>query len=221
VREDNAIIRVVLVDDDVFARLALKDQIDAQPDIRVVGTASNCEEAIDVLRSTNARVVIAEARLPGSGCMDLLDKLRSEGVAVGLLVLTRSERGGDVLRLVQAGATAHLRKSVSSSELAAAVRAVATGGRVLDQQAFDAVLRDYRIRCGRRSGGQASTLTPREQQVLTLVAEGCSTREIAARLELSSKTIESHRPRLMEKLGARRMADLVRHALREGLVGVG
>jgi DNA-binding NarL/FixJ family response regulator len=152
--------------------------------------------------------------------VDLLDELRRQGTPVGLLVLTRSERDDDVLHLVQAGATAYLRKTASATELAAAVRAVASGGRVLDQQALKVVLKDYRIRCWRRDAQTTTPLTAREREVLILVAEGCTTREIAAGLSLSHKTVEAHRSRLMGKLGARRMADLVRYALQEGLVGL-
>jgi DNA-binding NarL/FixJ family response regulator len=213
-------IGVVLVDDDVLARRGLKDQIDAQSDMHVVGAVSRCEEAVAIVRGAPAAVVIAEARFPDGDCADLLGELRRQGTPVGLLVLTRSERGDDVLRLVQAGATAYLRKSAGPAQLVAAVRMVAAGGHVLDQKALDAVLEDYRIRCGRRTGEQSSTLTRRERQVLTLIAEGCSTPEIAAGLSLSQKTIEAHRCRLMEKLRARRVADLVRYALREGLVGM-
>ena len=219
--EDRSLIGVVLVDDDVFARRGVQDHIDAEHDMRVVGTASSCEEAVRVLQSRHANVVIAEARFPGGGCADLLDELRRQGTLVGLLVLTRSDRDGDVLPLVQAGATAYLRKTASLAELAPAVRAVADGVRVLDRAALDDVLKDHRIRCGRRAADQASILTSREREVLTLIAEGHSTREIAARLSRSSKTIEAHRGRLMKKLGARRTAHLVRYALRKGLVSAG
>ena len=225
--EDESMIGVVLVDDDALAREGLRDQIATQPDMHVVGAVSSWEEAADMLRGGEARVVMSEARLPGKGCADLLDELRCQAKPVGLLVLTRSEACDDALRLVQAGATAYLRKTTSPDELLAAVRTVASGGSVLDRRALEVVLEDYRSRCRSRRGGERTgdgtktpKLTDREREVLTLVAEGRSTREIAVDLSLSQKTVEVHRSRIMDKLGLHKAAHLVRYALREGLVSL-
>ena len=119
---------------------------------------------------------------------------------------------------MQVGVSAYLAKTVSSHELLDAVRTVCDGGRVLDPRALDAVLRDYAQRCQETEGRSPSALTVREREVLTLVAEGHSNQEIADLLRLSRKTVEVHRHNLMLKLGIHRTADLVRHAIREGLV---
>ena len=117
-----------------------------------------------------------------------------------------------------AGVSAYLPKTVSSCDLLAAVRTVRDGGRVLDPHALDAVLRDYAQRCQEADGHGPSELTAREREVLTLVAEGNSNQEIADLLRLSRKTVEVHRRNMMLKLGIHRAADLVKHAIREGLV---
>jgi DNA-binding NarL/FixJ family response regulator len=154
------------------------------------------------------------------GTTALLEELRHRGSQAGVIVLTRSERDSDVLRLVQAGASAYLRKAGSTDDLVSAVRLIAAGGHVLEPQALDVVLEDYCARCRRTCDVKVSALTLRELEVLTLVAEGRSTKEIAAQLCLSQKTVEVHRRRIMHKLELHKVADLVRYAIREGLVGL-
>jgi DNA-binding NarL/FixJ family response regulator len=210
----------MLVDDDAVVRKSLRALIDAQDDMRVAGEAGDCGAALRRLQTNSVDIVIAEALLPGMGAAGMLGELRHRGNGVAVLVLTRSERGDDVLRLVQAGASAYLRKSAASAELLAAVRAVAAGGRVLEPAALDAVLDDYTARCQHSGQNRVLPLSLREREVLTLVAEGRSTREIAADLGLSHKTIEVHRRRIMHKLELHKVADLVRYAVREGLVGL-
>jgi DNA-binding NarL/FixJ family response regulator len=213
-------IGVVLVDDDVFVRKGLRTLIEAQPDMHVLGEAGDVEDAVDCVTAEAASVVVAEARFRERGAVGLLDELRRRGLDVGVVVLTRSERDDDVLRLVQAGASAYLRKTGSSSDLLLAVRTVAAGGHMLEPQALDAVLHDYCSRSHHACGEKTTALTLREREVLTLVAEGRSTRQIAEELSLSHKTIEVHRRRIMDKLGMHKVADLVRYAVREGLVNL-
>jgi DNA-binding NarL/FixJ family response regulator len=213
-------IGVLLVDDDAVVRKSLRDLIDAQADMRVTGEAPDCDTALRRMNANSVDVIIAEAMLPGMGTLGMLDEFKRRGSDVDVLVLTRSERGDDVLRLVQAGAAAYLRKSISSEELLDAVRSVAAGGHVLDPQALAAVLLDYSARCRYTCQERVLPLTMREREVLTLVAEGRSTREIAAELCLSHKTVEVHRRRIMDKLDLHKVADLVRYAVREGLVGL-
>jgi len=211
---------VLLVDDDAVVRKSLRDLIEAESDMQVTGEAADCEAALRRMSANTVDVIIAEAMLPGMGTLGMLDEFKRVGKDVDVLVLTRSERGDDVLRLVQAGAAAYLRKSIPSDELLGAVRAVAAGSHVLDPDALEAVLRDYCARCRYTCQERVLPLTQREREVLTLVAEGRSTREIAADLCLSHKTVEVHRRRIMDKLDMHKVADLVRYAVREGLVGL-
>ena len=213
-------IGVLLVDDDAVVRKSLRELIDAQADMQVAGEAADCAAALRRMSTDCVDVVVVEALLPGMAACGLVDEVARRDRATGVIVLTRSERNDDVLRLVQAGASAYLRKSVSSDELLAAVRSVASGGHALEQEALDAVLSDYCLRCRNTSEPRLSPLTLREKEVLTLVAEGHSTKEIAAELCLSHKTVEVHRRRIMDKLDLHKVADLVRYAVREGLVGL-
>lgn len=211
---------MLLVDDDAVVRHSLRGLIDAQDDMRVTGEAADCEAAVERMSTNSIDVVIVEALLPGMGTCGLLDELGRQGREVGVVVLTRAERCEDVLRLVQAGASAYLRKSVPTDEILAAVRSVAAGGHMLEPAVLGAVLEDYSARCRASSRQCASPLSLREREVLTLVAEGLSTKEIATQLHLSHKTIEVHRRRIMQKLDMHKVADLVRYAVREGLVGL-
>ncbi len=212
-------IRVVLIDDNVVTRESVRALIDAQPDMYVVGEASACSQGADLVRTQDARVVIVGSRSPSKGCSDLLDEFHAQGLGAGLIVLTEdSEQNGDVLHLVQAGASAYLRKSGVVEEVVGAIRIVADGGHVLEPGALDTVLKDYCARCSQDGEEKTAELSVREREVLTLVAQGRSTREIAAELGLSHKTVEVHRRNIMVKLHRHRVADLVRYAVREGLV---
>jgi DNA-binding NarL/FixJ family response regulator len=220
VSEDRSKISVLVVDHDVFARQGIKALVDAQPDMEVVGEASDCDETLELVRTTQARILITEARITNRHCSELLDDLRRQEQPVELIVLTDSGQGDDVLSAVRAGAAAYLRKSCLPAELCHAVRVVADGGHVLEPRALDAVLRDYSARSHRTDQAMKNALTLREREVLTHIAEGRSTREIATNLGLSHKTVEVHRSRIMNKLQLHKVAHLVRYAVREGLVSL-
>jgi two-component system, NarL family, response regulator NreC len=208
----------MLVDDDAVVRKSLRDLIDSQDDMQVTGEAGDCTTALRRLQSDKVDVVVAEALLPGMGTSGMLDELRQGGNRVGVIVLTRSERGDDVLRLVQTGAAGYLRKSGPPEQLLHALRSVAGGGHALEPAALEAVLCDYRSRCNHTGQQRKLPLSLREREVLTLVADGLSTKEIATELSLSHKTVEVHRRRIMDKLDLHKVADLVRYAVREGLI---
>ena len=211
-------IRVGLVDDHAIERQGLRALVDAQPDMEVVAEACDGVDALAFMDSAAPDVVITETNMPRMGGVELIGRLRRRHPHVKVVVLTRQERSESMLRVVQVGVSAYLAKTVSSHELLDAVRTVCDGGRVLDPRALDAVLRDYAQRCQETEGRSPSALTVREREVLTLVAEGHSNQEIADLLRLSRKTVEVHRHNLMLKLGIHRTADLVKHAIREGLV---
>jgi two-component system response regulator NreC len=136
-------------------------------------------------------------------------------------VLTRNDREDCVLRLVQAGAGGYLLKTVDRSDLLAALRAVVNGGRVLQPDALECVLDDYLQRVREPTARRyAVELTPREREVLKLIAEGNTNQDIAELLCLSRKTVETHRSNIMDKLDLHKVTDLVKYAIREGLVGL-
>lgn len=214
-------IRVLIVDDHAIERQGIRSLLDAQPDVRVVAEAGNGLEALRLIGACHPDVVITETIMPRMNGLELTGQLLRRYPELRVLVLTRNDREDCVLRLVQAGAGGYLLKTVDSADLLAAVRAVVAGGRVLQPKALEAVLADYLQRVQEPAGRRyASELTPREREVLKLIAEGNTNQDIAELLCLSRKTVETHRSNIMDKLGLHKVTDLVRYAIREGLVGL-
>jgi two-component system response regulator NreC len=210
-------IRVLLVDDHAIERQGVRSLLDVQPDIRVVGEAADGLEALPLVAQCHPHVVITETIMPRMNGLELTGQLLRRYHGLKVLVLTRNDREDCVLRLVQAGAGGYLLKTVDRADLVAAVRAVVRGGRVLQP----AVLDDYLQRVHEPASSRYSVeLTAREREVLKLIAEGNTNQDIAELLCLSRKTVETHRSNIMDKLGLHKVTDLVKYAIREGLVGL-
>jgi DNA-binding NarL/FixJ family response regulator len=209
-------IRVLLVDDHAIERQGVRALLDAQPDISVVAEAGDGLEAIPLVGSCDPDVVVTETIMPRMNGLELTGQLLRRYPYLKIIVLTRNERQDCLLRLVQAGAGGYLLKTVDCADLLAAVRTVVGGGRILQPNALEMVLEDYLHRVREPSAPRsAAELTAREREVLKLIAEGNTNQEIADMLCLSRKTVETHRGNIMEKL-----TDLVKHAIREGLVSL-
>ena len=214
-------IRVLLVDDHAIERQGVRSLLDAQPDIRVVAEAGDGLEALPLISQCHPDVVITETIMPRMNGLELTGQLLRRYPELKVLVLTRNDREDCVLRLVQAGAGGYLLKTVDRADLLSALRAVVRGGRVLQPAALEAVLDDYLQRVREPSGRRyAVELTAREREVLKLIAEGNTNQDIAELLCLSRKTVETHRSNIMDKLSLHKVTDLVRYAIREGLVGL-
>jgi two-component system response regulator NreC len=217
-----AVIRVLLVDDHAIEREGIKALLDAQRDIIVVAEALDGLEALPMVGPSSPDVVITETIMPRMNGLELTTAILKRYPHIKVLVLTRNDRKDCVLRLVQAGATGYLLKTVTSDEMVGAVRTVVKGGRVLQPRALEAVLSDYLQRVNDPyTHSVADVLTTREREVLKLIAEGHTNQDIAELLCLSRKTVETHRGNIMEKLSLHKVTDLVKYAIREGLVGLG
>ncbi len=214
-------IRVLLVDDHAIERQGVRSLLDAQPDIQVVAEAGDGLEALPLVGQCHPDVVITETIMPRMNGLELTGQLLRRYPDLKVLVLTRNDREDCVLRLVQAGAGGYLLKTVDRIDLVAAVRAVVRGGRVLQPTALETVLDDYMQRVREPSASHyAVELTAREREVLKLIAEGNTNQDIADLLCLSRKTVETHRSNIMDKLALHKVTDLVKYAIREGLVGL-
>jgi two-component system response regulator NreC len=214
-------IRVLLVDDHAIERQGVRSLLDAQPDIRVVAEAGDGLEALPLVGQCHPDVVITETIMPRMNGLELTGQLLRRYPDLKVLVLTRNDREDCVLRLVQAGAGGYLLKTVDRADLLAALRAVVNGGRVLQPGALECVLDDYLQRVREPTARRyAVELTPREREVLKLIAEGNTNQDIADLLCLSRKTVETHRSNIMDKLDLHKVTDLVKYAIREGLVGL-
>ena len=204
-------IRLLLADDHAILRAGLRVLLDAQPDMTVVAEAADGHEALDRARVNRPDVAVVDLTMPGMSGVQTLERLRREVPATRLLVLTMHDDPAYAGLTLGAGATGHVVKDAESTELLAAIRAVHRPD-----------VRAHGRRRGRRHAESATMVVPplsrRERQVLELLARGHTNREVAQRLTLSVKTIETYRSRLNDKLGLHSRADLVRLAMDLGLL---
>jgi len=209
-------IRVLLADDHAVLRAGLRALIRAQPDLDVVGEAGDGDSALQKAIDTAPDVVVMDLTMPGGGGVRAIERIRHQCPAVRVLVLTMHDAPAYLRSALAAGASGYVVKSAADSELLAAIRAVHRGRVVLDPSLAAAVV--YSSLPRRAVGGSpAGPLSPREREVLDLIAQGYTNQQMADQLGLSVKTVETYRSRLVEKLGLRSRAELVRYALDSGL----
>lgn len=211
-------IRIVLVDDHAIEREGVCALLSRQVDFTVVGEARDGREALEVVARERPTVVITETLMPRMNGLEATQQILRRYPETRVLVLSRSDRRDCVLRLVQAGAAGYLLKTVTGAELVKAVRDVSNGTRVLQPPVLATVLTDYVRRVDHPGATVDDILTPRESEVLKLIAEGYSNQEIASLLCLSRKTVETHRSNIMDKLQIHRVTGLVKYAIRHGLI---
>lgn len=212
-------IRVVLADDHAILREGVRALLQLHPDIEVVGEAADGEQAIQQVERLDPDVVLMDIAMPGLGGIEAALEMKRLGRRAKILILSQYEDREYVRRLLKAGVSGYVLKKSAGSELANAVRAVHRGGLVLDPE----VARTAMEEAGPATPGAADpyeTLTDREKQVLKLVAEGKSNKEVAEVLGISVKTAMSHRERVMEKLGVHNRTELMRFAIKQGVIRV-
>lgn len=203
-------IRVLLAEDHTIVREGLEALLAAVPDVVVVGVADDGRAAVRAAEALSPDVVVMDLGMPELNGVDATRQLRAACPRTQVVVLSMYSGEEHVRPAIRAGARGYLVKGSGLSDLVTAIRAVHAGEAFFSPAAAKVLIDD----------GPEEELTGREREVLQLVAEGCSTAEIARRLHLSPKTIEGHRGRLMTKLSVGNVAGLVRHAVRLGLVDV-
>lgn len=210
-------IRVLLADDHGILRAGLRAFLNTQPDIEVVGEAANGEEAVARAVELTPDVVVLDIAMPQLDGLEAARRMRDRGLPCKVLILTVHAEERYLLPVLRAGGAGYVQKSGADTDLLEAIRTVARGDVFLYPGATRLLVANYLTRqaVGEERGPE---LSERERQVLGLTAEGYSAQEIGVRLYLSPKTIETYRERAMHKLGLRRRADLVRYALRSGLL---
>jgi len=215
----SARIRVLIVDDHAILREGVRALLQLHPDLEVVGEGANGIEAIAAVDRLDPDVVLMDIAMPGLGGIEAAIELKKLGKRVKVLILSQYEDREYVRRLLKAGVSGYVLKKSAGGELANAIRAVHRGGLVLDPE----VARTAMEEANPATPGGADpydTLTDREKQVLKLVAEGHSNKEVAEALGISVKTAMSHREHVMEKLGVHNRTELVRFALKKGVIRV-
>lgn len=207
-------LRVMVADDHAVVREGLRALINAQPDMEVVGEAGSGREAVSASGELAPDVVIMDLSMPEGGGVEATEQLKRSQPTVKVLALTIHEDENHLRETLQAGVSGYLHKRVAPSELTHAIRAIAAGGVYLDPSLTHTVVGSY---LGPSNGPVPErALSEREAEVLKLIAWGHTNKEIAAKLEVSVKTVETYKTRLMEKLGFHSRVDIVRYALRQG-----
>lgn len=208
-------LRILLADDHETVREGLRMILNAQPDMQVVATAGDGREAIAQAERITPDVVIMDISMPGLNGLAATVQLTERCPAAKVLTLTRHADSSYLQQLLRAGAAGYVLKQSRPAELLHAIRAVATGGKYLDASMTAPVIGSYAKQAPPRPE-PTTPLSPRETEVLRLIAWGNTNKEIAARLDLSVKTVEAHKANGMRKLGMRGRIDIVRYALLQG-----
>ena len=217
---DERPVRIVIADDHGVVRDGLRALIEAQPGLTVVGEAADGDEAHRRACELEPDVLLLDLSMPGGGGLEAAERVARDCRRVRVLVLTMHEERGYVARVLRAGAAGYVLKRTAAVELVRAIRAVAAGGTYVDPSLAGALLTAPTPRTPAR-GARQGELTPRELEVLRLVARGNSNKDVGAALEISVKTVETHKANAMAKLGLAGRAALVRFALDQGWLADG
>ncbi|MGE3841370.1 MAG: response regulator [Vicinamibacterales bacterium] len=213
-------IRVLIADDHAILREGLRALLKTAGDIDVVGEAEDGESAIVQAGRLRPEVMLMDVSMPGLGGLEATLQIRKEHPDVRIVVLTQYEDREYLRRFLKAGVAGYLLKKTAGADLVSAIRAVARGGLVLDPALAKDALLEPPLDASQSGDDPYDRLTDREKQVLKLVAEGRSNKEVAELLAISVKTAMSHREHIMEKLDLHNRTDLVKFALRRGVVRI-
>jgi DNA-binding NarL/FixJ family response regulator len=207
-------IRILLADDHAVVRQGFKMILDAQADMEIVGEAGNGRQAVELAEQLRPDVVVMDVAMPELNGIEATRRLASSVPHARVVALSMHKDSVYVREILRAGARGYLLKDSGAADLVAAIHAVASGESYLSPAVSNAVLDDYR----RHVTNPIDLLTSREREVLQLLAEGRTNKEIAGVLNLSVYTVDAHRGRIMEKLNLHSISELVRFAVRNGLI---
>jgi DNA-binding NarL/FixJ family response regulator len=219
--------RVLLADDHALVRAGIRALLTGLPDVESVIEAGDGQEALSLLRELRPDVALVDIAMPGLNGLELAARVQREAPGTRLVILSMHGTPGHVAQALRAGVSGYLLKDSAADELPVLLRAVMRGETYLSPTISKQVVDGYLGRtsspataaaAGTPDGSDLDVLTPRQREILQLVAEGKSTKEVAQLLDLSVKTVETHRAQIMDRLGIRDLAGLVRYAVRTGLV---
>jgi two-component system, NarL family, response regulator NreC len=208
------LITILMADDHTIVRQGLKLILSAHSDIQVVGEAANGEEAVLLAAQLKPRIILMDVAMPGINGIEATRQIVQANPRARVLVLSMHKESVYVREILRAGARGYILKDAIDTELLNAIRSVANGDGYVSPAVSGALLSDY----SQKNDDPASSLSPREREVLKLIAEGKTNKDIATQLNLSVYTIDSHRGKIMEKLNLHSTGELVRFAIKHGLV---
>ncbi len=211
--------RLLLVDDHAVVRSGLRMLLEGQPDVEIVGEAATAAEALSAAGRLNPDVILMDIGLPDKSGIEATREIKARFPEISIVALTIHEDEEYFFKMLDAGASGYVPKRAAPEELLTAIRAAASGEVYLYPSLAKLLVRDY-LSGDRASGEETSLdgLTDRESEVLTFLAEGASNDEIAAALFISPKTVERHRENIMKKLNLHSRSELVRYAIRKGII---
>jgi len=211
-------IRVLIADDHALVRAGIRALVERIDNVVVVGEAGKGSEALELVRQLGPDLILLDITMPDGNGFEVLDQVTKLYPEIRVIVLTVHEAGEYALRAVREGAAGYLPKSAASIELEQAIQTVIRGERYISPETAQNTIFEVTNRATKRD--LLATLSPRQREVLRLIAEGKTTKQIAQVLEISVKTVETHRAQLMERLGIHDVAGLVRYAIIVGLIEV-
>lgn len=209
-------IKVLLVDDHAIMREGIRALLVLQEDIEIVGEASEGKEAIEKTRLLNPDVVVMDISMQGMDGLEATRRITKQYPKTKVVILTQYDNKEYILSAVKAGSTGYVPKSALGSKLVSAIRAVYHGDSYLYPSAAMALVEDYRQQS--QSTDPYDQLTPREREILKLIADGHTSQEVANLLFISLKTVMGHRTKIMDKLGLQNHTELIKYAMRKGLL---
>ena len=213
-------IRVMLAEDHAIVREGLRSLLERQPDMEIVCEAEDGRMAVERARELLPDVVIMDITMPNLNGIESTRQIINEFPQIKVIALSVHSKRRFVADMLRAGAAGYVLKECPLDELVQAIRAVTTGESYLSSKITGVVVEDYKKCLATVDDSQLSTLTSREREVLQLVAEGKSTKQIASELHVSTKTVEAHRQKIKGKLNAHTIADLVKIAINENLIAL-
>jgi DNA-binding NarL/FixJ family response regulator len=213
-------IRVLLVDDHDIVRVGLRSILEHESNIEVVGDVGDGREALRSVRDLLPQIVLMDITMPHLNGLEATRQIVAQCPGTKVIGLSMHSDRQFVIEILKAGASGYLMKNSVSSELQLAIRAVAAGKVYLSPTIADVVLEDYLRHVPQQPRSALESLSPREREVLQLLAEGMTSKEIAQSLHVTQKTVESHRAQIMERLKLHTVAELTKFAIRQGLTSL-
>ena len=210
--------RVLIVDDHKIMREGLRSLLEKQPDIETVAEAENAQKALKLVDEFMPTMVIIDVVMPSLNGIETTRRILAKSPNIKVIALSMYSDKRFVMEMLRAGASGYLLKDCAFEELDEAIRTVMQDRTYITPRIVDIIVKDYFSQTEKPASSALSALTSRQYEVLQLLAEGKTTREIAAQMSLSVKTIESHRQQIINKLNIRSIAGLTKYAIREGLI---